>query len=105
LAVLRRALQPSDLLAEVDRRLPLQPLLGHSLHEVLGEDLGEARDVEDVLLRVERRELAADLIEVVDQAARGPAHPGVEGTEQSRRDARGLLPRSEEHTSELQSRV
>src|SRR2546422_6582320 len=44
LAVLGSALQPDDLLTEVDRRLPLQRLLGHSLHELLGEDLGRSEE-------------------------------------------------------------
>src|SRR5207249_1381258 len=84
-AVLRLALQADHLLSEMDRGLELERLLGHPLHEVLGEHLGEAGDVEDVLLGIERRELPAHLVEVVDQAAGRAAHPGVEGGEQARR--------------------
>src|SRR2546426_4912144 len=71
-----------SLLSQVDGLLELEGLLGHPLHQVLGEDLWEARDVEDVLLRVQRRELAAHLIEVVDQTAGGPAHSRVKSAEQ-----------------------
>jgi len=67
LAVLLAAAQPDDFLGEVDRRLPLQALLGEGLHEVLGENLRKTGDVEDVFLRIERGQLATDLVEVVDQ--------------------------------------
>src|SRR5438046_763526 len=77
------ALQARHGLAQVDPRLPLQRLLGKAPHQVLGEDLGDARDVEDVLLGVERGQLAARLIERVDQAERGPAHPGIEARKEA----------------------
>src|SRR2546422_498187 len=85
LAVLTLALQADDLLSQVDGRAELQALLGHALDQVLGEDLREAGDVEDVLLGIESRELAAHLVEIVDQPAGRAAHPRVEGAEQPRR--------------------
>src|SRR5207253_1596466 len=84
-AVIRSAFEADDLLTEVHRSLPLQRLLRHAAHQVLGEDLRKSGNIEDVLLRIERRELAADLVERIDQATRGAAHPGVKGAEQSRR--------------------
>src|SRR5213078_142147 len=83
--VIRSAFEADDPLTEVYRSLPLQRLLRHAAHQVLGEDLGKSGDIEDVLLRIERRELAADLVERIDQATGGAAHPGVKGAEQSRR--------------------
>src|SRR5206468_17065 len=86
--------------SQVDGLLELEGLLGHPLHQVLGEDLWEARDVEDVLLRVQRRELTAHLVEVVDQTAGGPAHSRVKSAEQSgragadNRDIFDVLPRA-----------
>src|SRR5260221_8897107 len=59
-------------------------------HEVPGLDLREARDVVDVLVGVERGELAARLGEAVHDLHLHRAQAGVER-------------RSEEHTSELQS--
>jgi len=66
----------------MDGLLELEGLLGHPLHEVLGEHLRETGHVEDVLLGVQRGELAAHLVEVVDQTAGGTAHARVERAEQ-----------------------
>ena len=55
------------------------------LDEVLGQDLGVAGDVEDPLLRIERRELAAELGQRVDDARAGLAHAGPEGGRQAHR--------------------
>jgi hypothetical protein len=60
----------------------LKSLGDHVAHEVLGQDLGEPGDVEDVLLRVERHELPAQRRQGVDDAAGRPPHAGVEGGEQ-----------------------
>src|SRR5258708_29721670 len=60
-------------------------MLGEPLHEILCQDLGKSRDVEDVFLGIERGQLAAHLIEVVDQAVRSAAHAGIEGGEQAGR--------------------
>jgi hypothetical protein len=83
-AVLPIGAQRGDLLSQMHRRLELERLIGHALHEIFGENLGKAGHVEDVLLRVQRRELAAELIEVVDEPAGRAAHPGVERAEQPR---------------------
>src|SRR5213076_2286331 len=82
LAVLQIALQIHHLLPQMDGLLELEGLLGHSLHEVLGEHFRETGHVEDVLLGVERRELAAHLVEVVDQTAGSAAHSRVKRAEQ-----------------------
>src|SRR5688572_9363503 len=67
------------------RRIPAEPLLRQSLHEIFRQDRRKAGHVEDVFLGIERGELAADLIEIVDQAVRGAAHSRVKRREQSRR--------------------
>src|ERR1044072_7503716 len=85
LAVVVGAAQPDHLFREVHRRLPAESLLRESFHQVLREDLRKARDVEDVFLGIQRGELAADLVEVVDQAMRGAAHPRIERGEQTGR--------------------
>jgi hypothetical protein len=46
----------------------LEGLPAVQLDEVLGQDLGVTGDVEDPLLRIERRELAAELGQRVDDA-------------------------------------
>ena len=68
LAVLLGLPERDDFLREMHGPLPLEPLLRHSLHEILGKDLGKSGDIEDVFLRIERRELPPYLIEIVDQA-------------------------------------
>ncbi len=92
--VVRFPTQPDHLLGQVNGCVKLDRLLGHAADQVFREHLGEAGDVEDVLFRVERGELAADLVEVVDKAARRPAHAGVECPEQpcrARTDDRDIL--------------
>src|SRR5919201_1164704 len=61
LAVLAQTLERLTLLAEQDLRLVLEPLLRAELDESLSLDLRMAGDVVDVLLRIDRRDLAADL--------------------------------------------
>ena len=68
LPVLLAAAQPGDLFRQVHRRLPLQALLGEPFHQVLRENLRKSRNVEDVFLGIERGQLTAHLIEIVDQA-------------------------------------
>ena len=63
----------------------LDRLLAVQLDEVLGQDLGVAGNVEDPLLRIERRELAAELGQRVDDARAGLAHAGPEGRGQAHR--------------------
>ncbi len=65
-AVLAHALERLRLLAETDVGAVLEPLLGAHVDELLAEDLGKARDVVDVLLRIGRGHLAADLLERLD---------------------------------------
>ncbi len=84
-AVRALAAQPHHLLAQVYRRAELRGLVGQALHQVFRQDFGEARHVEDVFLRIQGRELAADVVQIVDQPAGGPAHPGVERAEKSGR--------------------
>ena len=79
--------EAGDDLVEPDLAAELQRLLGEPLDQVLGEHLGEARDVEDVLLGIERHELAAQRRQRVHQAAGCPAHAGIEGAEQPGRAA------------------
>ena len=64
---------------EVDRDVELlECLAAQLLDEVLGEHLRVTGDVEDPLLRVQRRQLAADLRQRVDDPRRGLAHAGPE---------------------------
>ena len=49
-------------------RAVLQTLLGAAVDELLGEDLRVAGDVVDVLLRVDGRDLSAELLEALDDA-------------------------------------
>ncbi len=81
----RAALERLDGLAEQRLGAVLQPLLGHAVDVLLAVDLREARDVEDVLLGVDRRDLAAELLEALDDAAARLAMAGVV----RRREARG----------------
>jgi hypothetical protein len=62
--------------------LELSRLLQERVHEVLREDLREARHVEDVLLGVQSGELAASLGKCVDDLRGGPAHASVEEGEE-----------------------
>ena len=81
LAILDPA-EPGDDLAQMRGRAELEPLDRHVPHQVLGQHLGEAGDVEDVLLRVQGHELAPERGQGVDDAGRRPPHPGVEGREE-----------------------
>src|SRR2546429_370927 len=85
LAILLCALEADHLLRKMHRRLPLQSLLRHPLHQVFGENLREAGNVEDVFLGVERGQLAADLIQVIDQPVGRATHAGIKRREQTRR--------------------
>src|SRR5262249_31274266 len=68
LAVLVDPLERLHLLAEVDVGAVLEALLGAAVDEVLGQDLRVAGDVVDVLLRVDRGDLAAELFQALDDA-------------------------------------
>ena len=64
---------------EVDRHVELaERLLAQLVDEVLGEDPPVAGHVEDPLLRIQRRELAAELGQRVDDARGRLAHAGPE---------------------------
>jgi hypothetical protein len=73
---------PRDLIGgrlEVNGHVELvERLLAHQLDEVAGEHARVTGHVEDPLLRVQRRELAAELRQRVDHARRRLAHPGPE---------------------------
>src|SRR5690606_33580276 len=68
--------QVLDLLAEANLGSELEALLDEVGGEVPGRDPREAADVVDVLLRVERRELAAEFGQRIDDARRHAAHAG-----------------------------
>jgi hypothetical protein len=74
--------QPGDRAVQVRGEAPPRLLLHQAPHEILRQHLRVAGDVEDVLLRVERRELAAELRQGVDDLRRRAAHAGVERGEQ-----------------------
>ena len=77
LAVLREALERPHLLAEVDLRAVLQALLRAELDQLGALDLRVAGDVVDVLLRIDGRHLAAELLEALDDPHRRVAVAGV----------------------------
>jgi len=81
LPILLGSLETGHLLGQVHRRIPAEALLGESFDEVFRENLRKTGDIEDVLLGIERGELAADLIEIVDQAMGSATHPGVKRRE------------------------
>ena len=62
----------------------LQPLLDHAVDVLLAADLREAGDVEDVLLGVDGGDLAAELLEALDDAAARLAMAGVVGGGEAR---------------------
>jgi hypothetical protein len=70
-------------LAKMGARAELETLGHHVPHQVLGEHLGEAGDVEDVLLRIEREELAAESGKGIDDAGGSAAHAGIKRREQA----------------------
>jgi hypothetical protein len=75
------------LLPEADDRVVLHGLIDEVAREVLGQDPGEAGDVVDVLLRVERGELAAEDLERVDELDGHLPHAGVKRGEEAGRAA------------------
>ena len=64
------ALERLHLLAEAHLRPVLQALLGAELDQLRAQDLRVPGDVVDVLLRVDRRHLAAELLEALDDPHR-----------------------------------
>src|SRR5262249_46663590 len=71
-------LETHHALAEVNRLLELARLLGERLHEIFREDFGKARDVEDVFLGVQRRQLTAELRQRMDDLRGRASHAGIE---------------------------
>src|SRR5207244_2706473 len=65
----------------------LQPRLRLVPHQVLGQDLGKAGHIVDELLRVERGELAAELLQAVHDLGGHLPHASVERAEEARRTA------------------
>ena len=63
----------------------LEPLLDAEVDEILALDLRMARDVVDVLLRIDRRDLAAELAEALDDADGGIAVARVVGSSEADR--------------------
>jgi hypothetical protein len=76
-AVLLYALERRHLLAEMDVRAKLEALLDTEVDERLALNLWVPGDIEDVLLRVNGRDLAPQLLEALDDADRGIAVAGV----------------------------
>ena len=76
-----RLLEPGDVLMQVHRLVELRRLRAEFLYQVLGQNPGEARNVEDELLRIERGELATQFRQGVDELRRRAAHAGVEEAE------------------------
>jgi hypothetical protein len=74
-------------LAKMGAGAELETLRDHVPHQVLREHLREAGDVEDVFLRIQREELAAEGGEGVDDAGGRAAHAGIERREQAGRPA------------------
>ena len=84
----RRSRSPAraslPLLAQAHVGPVLEALLGAHVDELLAEDLREAGDVVNVLFRVGRSHLAADLLERLDDADRPVAMPDVVGGRRAR---------------------
>ena len=89
---MRDLLERPHLLAEPHVGAVLEPLLGAEVDERLPLDPRVAGDVVDVLLGVGRGDLAADLLEALDDPHRRVAVPGVVGGgEPGRARPRGSL--------------
>jgi len=65
----------------VNRLIELCDLLGQRADQVPGENFRKAGNVEDELLGIERRELAAKFRQRVDDLRRGAPHSGIEQSE------------------------
>src|SRR5207302_9173153 len=70
LAALLARFERAHLLAEPEVGIELEPLLGAEVDEGLALDLRVAGDVVDVLLGIRGRDLAADLLEALDDPHR-----------------------------------
>src|SRR5688572_22762898 len=80
-------LERGDILVQVRFVVELVNLLLERLDQVLGEDFCESTNVEDVLLGIKRRQLAAELRQGVHDLRSRSAHPRIKRGEQSRRTA------------------
>jgi len=74
-------------LVEVHRRPKLRGLLSERLNQVFGQNLRESGDVEDVLLGVKRRELAAKLRQRIDDLRAHAPHASIKPCEKTGRPA------------------
>ncbi len=72
-------------LAQVGCGAKLESLGRHVAHQILGQHLGEAGDVEDVFLGIERHELATERRKRVDDPSGCAAHSRVERGEEAGR--------------------
>ena len=93
-----------DLFAKVIDRIERRGLHPEPADQVGSVDPGEARDVVDRLLGIERGALAADVVEHVDHVAGEPHHAAFEDGEQADRprahdDHVGLMMMSVGHVS------
>jgi hypothetical protein len=86
-AVVLDAAKPGDDLPQMRGGAELESLRGHVADQVLGQDLGEARDVEDVFLRVEGHELPTEGRKRVDDPRGGAPHAGIECGEEAGRSS------------------
>ncbi len=76
-----------DVLAEERFEIELRRLLCQFVYEVLGQDFGKPSYVEDVLLGIQRRQLAAKLRKSVYNLSRGTPHSCVKRSENPGRTA------------------
>jgi hypothetical protein len=70
-------LERDDVLIQVRAVVELVYLLPERLDQVLGQNLRESTDIEDVFLGVERRELAAELGKGVYDLGGRATHSGI----------------------------
>ena len=73
--------------AQAEIRAELGSLLGHFGGQLLGEDLGKAGHVVNVLLGIKRGELAAEVVKAVDNSNRHAAQSGIERSKEAHRPA------------------
>ena len=74
-------------LVEMRFEMELRRLLNQSTDQILGQDFGEAADVEDVLLGIESSELPSELRQGVDYLGGRSPHTRIKSGEQPRRTA------------------
>lgn len=70
-------------MCKMDRLLKPTCLLDEGSHEIFGQHLRNAGDIEDVLLRIQGGQLSARLRKRVDDLRRHTAHPGIKEGEKA----------------------